>query len=194
MNDLNIAPGTIWITGLCASGKTTLGKSLYEDLMGMGVKNVEFFDGEDLRQKFDRTYGYSPEERLIALKKMIEIVCDCNKQGKIAIISVLSHKKKAREYARRTIKNFMEIHLDCPVDVCAKRDFKDHYRRAFAGEYENFIGVTEPYEVSDSPELEVDTASNTIEESSKIILQQTLLFLKANNVVHLEKKHLISEV
>jgi len=75
----------------------------------------------------------------------------------------------------------MEVYLDCPVNVCAQRDYKGHYRRAFAGEYDNFIGVTEPYELSEAPEKIINTAELTIEECSKILLNETLRFLKANN-------------
>ena len=99
--------GTIWITGICASGKTTLGKRLHENLIARGIKNVDLFDGEELRRKLSKIYGFSSEDRLAAIHEMINIVYESNKNGKIAIISVLSHKRQARKIARQNINNFM---------------------------------------------------------------------------------------
>ena len=188
MGHSNYVCGTIWITGICASGKTTLGKRLHENLIARGIENVEFFDGEELRKKLSRTYGYSSDDRLAAINEMTKIVCESNKNGKVAIISVLSHKRQARKIARQNINNFMEVYLNCPVNVCAKRDYKGHYKKAFAGELDNFIGVTEPYEISKSPELIINTASSSIGECSKILLDQALRFLKLMIIILLGSK------
>lgn len=178
MENKYLIPGAIWITGLSASGKTTLGLRLYKNLKQMGVNNVEFLDGEELRKKLDRVYGYSVEERFAVIKNFVRIAREYNEKGKVVIVSTISHKRKMRELAREEINPFLEIYLKCPVRVCAQRDPKGQYRKAFAAELENFVGVTEPYEISKNPELILDTASKSIEDCSSILLNYVLNFLE----------------
>ena len=181
MNMNELTPCTIWITGLCASGKTTLGQNLTDNLMAKGIRNVEFLDGETLRQRLDRVYGYSTEERNAVLMNTIRISRQHNHEGKVVIVATISHKREIRETARREIGHFMEVYLDCPVEVCAQRDYKGQYKKAFANEYENFVGVTEPYELSDDPELILDTANKTVEECSQVLLERALIFLNSRS-------------
>jgi adenylyl-sulfate kinase len=179
MDNTELTPGTIWITGLCASGKTTLGQSLVDNLIAIDIRNVEFLDGEALRQRLDRVYGYTTEERNAVLMNTIRIARDYNHEGKVVIVATISHKKRIRELARQEIGHFMEVYLDCPVEVCAQRDYKGHYKKAYANEYENFVGVTEPYELSDNPELVLDTANKTVEECSQLLLERVKSFLNS---------------
>jgi adenylylsulfate kinase len=171
-------PSTIWITGVTASGKTTLGKSLYEYLIGLFSKrNIEFLDGEELRKHLDKEYGYSAEDRMEVIKEIVQVVAEFNQQNKIVIVSTISHKRQMREFARCQLINFMEVFLKCPISVSASRDYKDHYRRAYAGEYEMFVGVTEPYEESESPELILDTENLSYEQCSQILNDKAIHFL-----------------
>ncbi len=171
-----LIPGTIWITGLSASGKSTLGGKLFNDLKAIGVNNVKLLDGETIRKEFGDTFGYVTNERNAILEKTIQIACECNDNGSVAIVSTISHKKSTRQKARDTITNFMEVFLDCPLDVCIERDYKGHYQKALKGEYENFIGITESYETSDSPELVINTKSLTIVECQKLLLDEVVRF------------------
>ena len=82
-----------------------------------------------------------------------------------------------REFARSQLPHFMEVYLKCPTSVCAQRDYKDHYRRAFAGEYEMFVGVTDLYEASENPELTIDTAKKSIGKCAEVLIQQAITFL-----------------
>jgi adenylylsulfate kinase len=174
--------GTIWISGLTASGKTTLGKKLYEHFVGLySKKNVVFLDGEEFRKHIDKEYGFSTEDRFKVIKKIVQVVFDLNQQNKIVIVSTISHKRKMRDFSRCRLSNFMEIYLKCPVAVCSRRDYKDHYRRAYAGEHEMFVGVTEPYEESESPELVLETATQSIEQCSQILIDKATQFLINQN-------------
>ncbi|MAF20389.1 MAG: adenylyl-sulfate kinase, partial [Parcubacteria group bacterium] len=148
--DQKLNVGTIWITGLSASGKSTLGGKLFSDLKAIGVNNVKLLDGEDIREEFGDTFGYATNERNAILEKTIQMARECNDNGNIAIVSTISHKRSIRQKARDAITNFMEVFLDCPLEVCVKRDYKGHYQKALNGDYENFIGITESYETSDS--------------------------------------------
>ena len=177
MNKYSEEPGTIWITGITASGKTTLGRYLYEQLIEKGVYPLEFMDGEEYRKLLDKTYGYSIEDRLLLSKKWVEIVHEKNRLGINVIISTVSHKKVMREYARSKIPRFMEVFLDCSPRVCAKRDHKGHFQLAQMGEYDLFPGVTEAYEPSDAPELMLKTDETPLTECSNILYREVSIFL-----------------
>jgi adenylylsulfate kinase len=124
MNSLSTTIGTIWITGITASGKTTLGQTLYERLKETSNFPLEFLDGDKLRKCLDKTYGHSIEDRLLILEKIVEIAQEKNHTGTTVIISTVSHKKAMREYARAQIPRFMEVYLDCSPESCADRDYK----------------------------------------------------------------------
>jgi len=175
---MNLKPGTVWITGLSCSGKTTLGRHLAANLVRKGIRNIEFLDGEETRKKLDRVYGHSLEERYRVLSQVIRIVRECNQKGNIAIVSTISHQRRAREIARKKIKHFMEVYLNCPLEVCAQRDYKGLYKTALNDRIEFFPGITEPYEVSENCELVIDTASMSIEDCSAILLNHVENFLK----------------
>jgi len=178
LNSYSFDPGTIWITGITASGKTTLGQLLYEQLSGKGVSPLEFLDGDELRKSLYKTYGYSLEEREILLGKIVEIANEKNENGITVIVSTVSHKKTMREYARSQISHFMEVYLDCDPETCEVRDYKGLYQLAKSGEYNLFPGVTEAYELSNSPELTLKTDHLTIEECVWILNREVALFLR----------------
>ena len=100
MSDLNWVPCTIWITGLSASGKSTLGKGLNEYFKSQNVDFI-WFDGEDVRARLDRKYGYSPEERAALIDKMGEMAMETQTEGKLALFTVLSHLAEARKSVRK---------------------------------------------------------------------------------------------
>jgi adenylylsulfate kinase len=177
-----LIPGTIWITGISASGKTTLGKSLSENLKQHGFENVKLLDGEDLRQQLDRVYGHSVKERFAVLRNIVRIANEYKQQGYAVIVSTISHKKAMREIARTALLPFTEVRLECSVETCRKRDYKGNYAKAFAGELATFIGVTEPYESSDAPELVLNTEALSSNECSEILFRHALsLFEKRSD-------------
>lgn len=173
--------GTIWITGLSASGKTTFGLQLREALISEGIRNVELLDGEELRKSLGKSYGFSTEERSAFALDIGQLAQECNERGNIAIVCAISHVREIRLKIRKQIARFTEVYLSCPVEVCAGRDYKGHYRKAFSGVYDNFIGVTEPYQLSDQPDLILDTANGTKEHCSKVLLEHVLAFLRSVN-------------
>jgi|TARA_B100002003_G_scaffold131135_1_gene121202 adenylyl-sulfate kinase len=181
LKNQEIIPGTIWFTGISGSGKTTLGKFLYDAIIKKGF-DADFLDGDELRKRFDKQYGHSLEDRFEVAKRIIDIASKCNKEGKIAIVSTVSHKKKMRDMARQNIYYFMEVYLNCPVNVCKDRDYKGLYEKAYINRDELFPGVTEPYEVSENPELILNTASEGIEQCGKILLKKVLRFLRGKGV------------
>jgi len=170
---------TIWLTGLSASGKTTLARRLRSDLEANGIRNIELLDGDILRNNIE-DYDYSTENRNnIGLRKA-RLALDCNKQGKIAIVTGIAHHKETRERIRKLICHYIEVYLRCPVEACAKRDIKGNYNKALKGDLRDFVGVTEPYQESDNPDLILDTFANSSDECAKILLEYTLKVINSN--------------
>lgn len=167
---------TIWISGISASGKTTLGGMLSNSLENIG-ENVTFFDGDILRKKVNKNYGHNINDRYEILYEYIKLINREMDKDKIVIISTISHKKDMRMYARKNICNFFEVILKCPTETCAKRDYKNQYVKAFAGEYNCFPGVTEKFEMSDRPDLIIDTKNNNINESFDLLFQSTKKYM-----------------
>jgi adenylylsulfate kinase len=153
-----------------------MGKYLSEALVSQGISNVKWLDGEDVRKSLRSKFGYSVKDRTEVIRHMIMLANQYNAEGNVVVVSTISHRREVRSWVRSEIGDFMEIFLKCPVEVCAARDFKDNYRRAFAGEYSNFPGVTEPYEES-SPELVLDTANCSISECGELLTRHVLDFL-----------------
>ena len=181
----NIFNRTIFITGISASGKTTLGKCLNDDLKNLGIDNVKFLDGEDLRislKKFGKEYGYSNSDRNNMCLETASKALEYNRNGYICIISSICHVKKTREKMKEIIgiDDVLEIFLDCSVSICSKRDYKNHYFKAFQGEYDNFIGVTEPYQKSNNIPLILYTGKDSIDKCSRKLFDASLAFLQKN--------------
>lgn len=169
---------TIWITGISAAGKSTLGFGLEKALTEAGVTNIELLDGEEVRARLTRKYGYTTEERNALALVIGDMAREANEKGNVAIVCAISHVAATRAQIRDRIGDFMEVYLDCTVEVAAKRDYKDQYIRALAGEIENFIGVTEPYQESAHPELVLHTGDASVEECLERLAASALAFLR----------------
>lgn len=188
MIDLNLADtsATIWISGVTASGKTTLGRDLYKKITNLGLENIIHLDGDELRSKQSKVYGHSLEERMELIQKYIEIVIEENSKGKIVIISTVSHKKEMRDSARKQLENFMEVNLLCDSEICSNRDYKDIYNRIDINSDECLPGVTEPYILSKEAELILDTGTNTLKDCEDILFRAVLDFLGKINTKSIE--------
>ena len=171
-------PATIWLTGLSASGKTTLGEHLYADLLLRGVENIVLLDGEAVREQLG-SFGYLAGERTQVAFKKAELARKFNQEGKTVIVTGISHKRETRAKLREYLGRFMEVYLKCPVAVCAQRDYKGQYQKALAGELANFIGVTADYEES-NPELVLNTEQKSVDECAEILLSRVLVFLNGH--------------
>ena len=173
---------TIWISGVTASGKTTLGLELYKRLENSSDLNFTFFDGEDLRKKLNKNYGHSLEERFELIKEYITFVKEEHSRGKSVILSTVSHKRKMREIARNALNNnFMEVNLICSAESCSKRDYKNVYKKITKHSDECLPGVTEPYEISKNAELIINTEENSIQDCNRMLYKRVITFLNMEN-------------
>jgi adenylyl-sulfate kinase len=160
---------TLWFTGMSGSGKTTLATAVEEILRDRGLK-VELLDGDVVRTNLSKGLGFSKEDRDTNIKR-IGFVCKLlTRNGVVAIGSAISPYREVRDFIRQDIGRFVEVYCRCPLEVLAERDVKGLYKKALAGEIENFTGVSDPYEEPLNPEVVVNTDSETQDYSvGKII-------------------------
>lgn len=160
---------TLWFTGLSGAGKTTLAERIHELLRGRGLK-VELLDGDIVRTNLSKGLGFSKEDRDTNIRR-IGFVCHLlTRNDVIAIASAISPYRAVRDEVRKMIGDFIEVYVRCPLEVLIERDVKGLYRKALAGEIQNFTGVSDPYEEPLRPEVIVDSSKETVEESVAKIL------------------------
>jgi len=155
---------TLWFTGLSGAGKTTLGRMLAQELCSRGLK-VEHLDGDAVRKKLCRDLGFSKEDREKNIERVCYVAGLLTKHDVIVLASFIAPYRQIREYCRAEIGRFVEVYVKCPLDVLIRRDEKGLYRKALAGEIDNFTGVSDPYEEPENPDFLVDTGRETAAES-----------------------------
>ena len=156
---------TLWFTGLSGAGKTTIAKLVAQQLHDRGLK-VERLDGDIVRKSLTRDLGFSKEERDRNIERVTFVAKLLTRNGVAVLCSFISPYRERRAKSRREIGEFLEVYVECPVGVCAQRDVKGLYAKAFAGEIANFTGVSDPYEEPEEPEIVCHTAQETPEESA----------------------------
>ena len=160
----------IWLTGLSGSGKSTIGRGLEAYLVREG-RFAYGLDGDNIRFGLCSDLGFSPEDRTENIRRIgsvAQLFCDA---GAITICSFVSPYKKDRDAVRALVsERFVEVHVDCSVDECARRDPKGLYKKALAGEIPNFTGVSAPYEAPENPEVHINTATSSVEQGVEQIV------------------------
>jgi adenylyl-sulfate kinase len=161
---------TIWLTGLPSSGKSTIAVGLAKRLEAEGYP-VEILDGDEFRLRLSRGLGFSKADRDEHIRRVSYVAKLLTRVGAFAIVAAISPYRSIRDEARSEIGRFLEVHVDCPVEECARRDVKGLYQKAFRGEIANFTGVSDPYEAPLQPEVVVQTHRETLDESTAKILR-----------------------
>ena len=160
---------TLWFTGLSGAGKSTLANHVAKDLRARGL-NVEILDGDEVRTNLSKGLGFSKEDRDTNIKR-IGYVCNLlTRNGVVVISAAISPYKEIRDYNRQQIGHFVEIYVQCSIEALTKRDVKGLYKKALAGEIQNFTGVSDPYEPPPHPEITIDSERQSEPESLKTIL------------------------
>ena len=162
---------TVWLTGLSGSGKSTIAKALAEALQKRG-RAVEVLDGDELRTNLSKDLGFSKADRDTHIRRVGYVAHLLSRNGVVVVAAAISPYRAARDANRRLIGNFIEVYVQASVEVCTERDVKGLYKKALAGEVQNFTGVSDPYEAPEHPEVICDTESETVEESTAKILEQ----------------------
>lgn len=164
-------PGfTVWFTGLSGAGKSTIAQIVEAELRARGLK-VEALDGDVVRTHLSKGLGFSKEDRDTNIRR-IGWVCEVlTRNGVVAIASAISPYREIRDEVRGKIGRFVEIYVECPIDILADRDVKGLYKQALAGKLANFTGVSDPYEPPLNPEVvcHSDGTETPAESAAKVI-------------------------
>jgi adenylylsulfate kinase len=163
---------TVWFTGLSGSGKSTIAEMLFDEFQARGMK-TEILDGDEVRKNLSKGLGFSKEDRDTNILRIGFVANLLTRNGVATICCPISPYKEARDACREMIGEFVEVYVHATVEeIAANRDPKGLYKKALAGEITGFTGVNDPYEVPENPELEVDTLSETPEESLQRVLDR----------------------
>jgi bifunctional enzyme CysN/CysC len=155
---------TIWLTGLSASGKSTIAAELERRLVEAG-RACYMLDGDNIRAGINRDLGFGPDDRRENIRRIAEVARLMNEAGLIAISAFISPYRADREMARDVIgaERFLEVYVSAPLEVCEQRDPKGLYRKARGGEIAEFTGVSAPYEPPEQPHVVLQSAERSIE-------------------------------
>ncbi|MBT9584920.1 adenylyl-sulfate kinase [bacterium] len=161
----------IWLTGLSASGKSTLAKALERTLFDLGCSTF-YLDGDNLRHGLNRDLGFSAADRQENIRRVAEVAQLAYQHGQIVLCSFISPFAQERAMARQLIPDghFFEIYLNCSLEECARRDPKGLYARALEGSISEFTGVSSPYEPPQNPELALPTDTLSPAEACQQVL------------------------
>jgi len=162
----------LWFTGLSGAGKSTLAHAVEEELYQLGCRTF-VLDGDNVRHGLCSDLTFSDNDRKENLRRVGEMSKLFIEAGLITLTAFISPFKKDREKIRNLVSqgDFLEIFVDCSIEICEKRDVKGMYKRAKAGEISNFTGVSSPYEAPDDAELVVKTDNQTLKESVEGVMK-----------------------
>ncbi len=160
----------IWFTGLSGSGKSTIASELEMRLYNMG-RLTYLLDGDNVRHGLNSNLGFTKEDRIENIRRIAEVCKLFVDSGIITISTFISPFKDDRDKVRKLLgKDFVEVYVDCPLEVCESRDPKGIYKKARNGKIKDFTGVDSPYEVPDNPEIVVSTNLDTVQQCVNKIL------------------------
>ncbi len=176
----NQIPHVIWFTGLSGSGKSTIASLLEEKLHSMGF-HTYLLDGDNVRHGLCRDLGFTDVDRVENIRRIAESARLFVDAGLIVLVSFISPFKSERRMARNLFEDgeFNEIFIDTPLEICEQRDPKGLYKRARAGEIQNFTGLDSPYERPDHAELILSSSDDSANAQVNKIYQ----FLKKKKLI-----------
>jgi len=165
---------SLWLTGLSASGKSTVAMALEKLLLSRG-KHAYCLDGDNIRHGLNKNLGFSAEDRAENIRRIGEVTKLFADSGMISINSFISPYRVDRDQARAAHDEskipFFEVFVHCPLEEAEKRDPKGLYKKARAGEIKGFTGIDDPYEAPESPEIVLNTHEQSVEESALALMK-----------------------
>lgn len=170
----------LWFTGLSGAGKSTLANAVNSALFEQGLA-CYVLDGDNIRHGLCKDLGFSDADREENIRRIGEVAKLFVDAGVVALTAFVSPFKADRDKVRALVEpgDFIEIHCAADLAVCEQRDTKGLYAKARAGEIKEFTGISSPYEAPETPELRVDTGSQSLEAS----VAQVLAHLEANGII-----------
>jgi bifunctional enzyme CysN/CysC len=172
----------IWLTGLSGAGKSTIAQALERELFQRAMQTY-VLDGDNIRHGLNSNLGFAPDDRVENIRRVSEVAKLMADAGTVVITAFISpyrmDRSRAREIALEGNAEFIEVFVDAPLAVCERRDPKNLYKKARAGQIREFTGIDAPYEAPEDPEIVVHTDRQSVDESVATILEQLLPRLRA---------------
>lgn len=161
----------IWLTGLSACGKSTIAVEVEKRLFDIGAQSY-VLDGDNIRHGLNKNLGFSPQDREENIRRIGEVSKLFAEAGMIVLTAFISPYRKDRDQVRALLKegHFVEVFVKADVETCKSRDPKGLYEKALKGEIKEFTGVSAPYEEPLKPEMVLETAQLSVEESVQHIM------------------------
>ncbi len=169
----------IWMTGLSGSGKTTVAKGVERHLHSQGILS-QILDGDNIRVGISSHLTFSIEDRTENIRRISEVSKLFLNCGVVTLNCFVSPTIEIRNIAREIIgaENFIEVYINASIDICEERDVKGLYQKARKEQIKNFTGISAPFEAPKSPELHINTALLSIDESVQKVLNYILPIIK----------------
>ena len=163
---------TIWLTGLSASGKSTVANALEKALWERDVR-AYILDGDNIRHGLNKDLGFSPEDRTENIRRIGEVAKLFTDAGVVVITAFISPYRADRDQVRAIMANgdFIEVYVNASLDVCEQRDPKGLYKKARAGQVPEFTGISAPYEAPERPELTLRTDRDSLERCVELMME-----------------------
>ena len=176
------SPVVIWFTGLSGSGKTTLANAVELELNKRFKAHTYLLDGDNIRTGLNADLGFSKEDREENIRRIGEVAKLFVDAGLIVLTAFISPFRKDRQLVKTILPagTFLEIFVDCPLEICEKRDPKGLYVKARKGVIRDFTGVNSPYEEPSEPDLVVHTDQLSVKESAGLVIN----LLQVNGILH----------
>lgn len=173
-------PAVLWFTGLSGAGKSTVANALETALFRRGHHSY-LLDGDNVRHGLNRDLGFSDDDRVENIRRIGEVARLMADAGLVVLSAFISPFRADRAMVRELMEDgeFIEIHVDAPLEVCESRDPKGLYAKARAGVIRNFTGIDSPYEAPEDPEISVDTSELSVDEC----VEELLAYLKRRGIL-----------
>jgi len=164
---------TVFFTGFSGSGKSTIANALMVKLMEMGGRPVTLLDGDIVRKNLSSELGFSKEHRDLNIRRIGYVASEITKNGGIAICAPIAPYASTRRAVREDVEAFgafIEVHVATSIEECERRDRKGLYKLAREGKIKEFTGISDPYDVPESPELRVETEGSDVDNCAHQVI------------------------
>jgi adenylylsulfate kinase len=170
----------LWFTGLSGSGKSTIANAVSNELFRQGV-NEYVLDGDNIRHGLNKDLGFSEYDRTENIRRIGEVAKLFVDSGKVVTTAFISPFRSDRDQVRAIFaeNEFIEVFVDCPLEECERRDPKQLYAKARAGEIKDFTGIDSPYEAPEQPEITIQSKQVSVEEAVQLVLG----YLQDKNII-----------